>query len=239
MADTSSPALSANTIEMWRGIVGSAPRPAHMQAILRRRPGLDVAERISKKQLILGYRESHALTQAGERELRLIQRELRDRLGGDAAPSLSYITNVLREAGTQVEYEDRYTDPAVPSCYSSRLEGVLRLHDLATAEDALIKLDAAYHDYHAVLDHAGARLVRKLVLRGKQRAEMLARNGRVNAEKRLEKREIATWFRIWLESPDLFFGWLEVRKQTEEFRTLFGSCPSGPPGEAPVRVPES
>lgn len=190
-----------------------------------------MAGRISKKQLILDYRESHALTRAGERELRLIQKHLRDRLPAASPPLLSYIANVLRQAGTQVEYEDRYTDPAIPPSYAARLEGVLRFHDLAEAEDALVKLDAAYRDYQSASDHSGARLVRKLVLRGKQRAESLAASGRVSTEKRLEKREIASWFRVWLESPGLFFGWLEVRKQTEGFRALFPSCSSTPASE--------
>ena len=192
-----------------------------------------MAGRTSKKQLILDYRESRALAQAGERELRLIQKDLRDRLGA-SPPSLSYIASVLRQAGTQVGYEDRYTDPAIPPSYAGRLEGVVRFHDLATAEDALVKIDAVCRDCRAAADHAGVRLARKLVLRGKQRAESLARSGRVSAGKRLEKREIATWFRIWLESPDLFFGWLEVRKQTEEFRMLFASGSAKASGEEPT-----
>jgi hypothetical protein len=58
-------------------------------------------------------------------------------------------------------------------------------------------------------------------LKGKQRAEGLAANPRVSLARRAEKREIAAWFRVWLESPDLFFDWLEVRKNSEEFQTTF------------------
>jgi hypothetical protein len=54
------------------------------------------------------------------------------------------------------------------------------------------------------------------------RAGSLAANPRVSPEKRAEKREIATWFGIWLETPELFFDWLELRKASEEFRRLFG-----------------
>jgi hypothetical protein len=207
--------------------------------ILPRGPGIDVARRISKKQLILDYRARHALAQAGERDLRLIQKDFRDRLAGASPPDLSYIASVLRQAGTQVDYEDRYSDPAIPASYAGRLEGVLRFHDLATAEDALVKLDAAYRDYQSASDHAGERLVRTLILRGKQRAESLASSGRVSPKKRIEKREIANWFRIWLESPGLFFGWLEVRKQTHEFRTLFPSSNAQCRSEAANEMPDA
>jgi hypothetical protein len=43
----------------------------------------------------------------------------------------------------------------------------------------------------------------------------------VEPHKREEKVEIANWFRIWLETPDAFFDWLDVRKQSPDFRTRF------------------
>jgi hypothetical protein len=56
---------------------------------------------------------------------------------------------------------------------------------------------------------------------GKRRAEMISHNHKVEPHKRAEKEEIATWFRIWLETPDAFFDWLDVRKQSPEFRAKF------------------
>jgi len=56
---------------------------------------------------------------------------------------------------------------------------------------------------------------------GKRRAEMISRNHKVEPHKREEKVEIANWFRIWLETPDAFFDWLEVRKHSPEFRAKF------------------
>jgi hypothetical protein len=50
---------------------------------------------------------------------------------------------------------------------------------------------------------------------------MIARNPRVDAQKREEKKEMLEWFRIWLETPDAFFDWLDVRKQSPEFRAKF------------------
>jgi hypothetical protein len=57
---------------------------------------------------------------------------------------------------------------------------------------------------------------------GKRRAEMIARNRKVEAKKREEKKEISEWFRIWLETPEAFFDWMEVRKASPEFRDKFG-----------------
>ena len=49
--------------------------------------------------------------------------------------------------------------------------------------------------------------------------------------------EIANWFRIWLETPDAFFDWLDVRKQSPDFRIeIPASGDAGmslPPGAPP------
>jgi hypothetical protein len=37
----------------------------------------------------------------------------------------------------------------------------------------------------------------------------------------VEKEEIGGWFRIWLETPDAFFDWLEVRKQSPDYLAKF------------------
>lgn len=65
-------------------------------------------------------------------------------------------------------------------------------------------------------------MVHSLVKKGKLRAQSIAANARVQAAKRQEKQEIANWFRIWLETPELFADWLELRKTSEDFRRLFG-----------------
>ena len=103
------------------------------------------------------------------------------------------------------------------------MNGTLQFRDLASAEQSLQKLDALYREYREASDRVGTSLVRALVLRGKQRAESIGANPRVRAEKRQEKREIARWFHVWLETSDLFFDWLEIRKQSEEFQRLLSN----------------
>lgn len=133
---------------------------------------------------------------------------------------------MLRATGVRVElpkrFDDRYLDPEMNEPYASRLAGALHFGDFAEAESAIRQLDGFYREYRSASDRLGTTLVRALVIKGKQRAESLARNPRVSEEKRREKQEIASWFRVWLEVPDLFFDWLEMRKQSEEFRSLFG-----------------
>jgi hypothetical protein len=188
----------------------------------------------SKKQLILDYCRSQGLDRVGTEEIRAIGNELRRRLGPSHKISPSYIASVLRAAGKLVDYEDRYADPSMEEPYASRLKGLLQFHDLASAEASLQKLDAVYREFRGVADRVGTSLVRSLVLKGKLRAESLAANPRVSPGKRREKQEIARWFGVWLETPDLIYDWLEIRKGSEEFQRMFSSEPAAPGQDSPA-----
>jgi hypothetical protein len=175
----------------------------------------------TKKQLILDCFRTHGWERVGREETAAVEAELRRTLGPAGKTSFSYIANVLRQAGARVDYEDRYVDPLMEEPYAVRLKGVLQFGHLAAAESSLRQLDAIYREYLQAADQVGTRLVRSLVVKGKQRAGSLAASPRVSPERRQQKQEIATWFRVWLETPDLFFDWLDLRKESEEFRRLF------------------
>lgn len=108
--------------------------------------------------------------------------------------------------------------------YAPRLEHGLHFRDFEDAEACLRNLDAAYREYQAAGDRTGMGLVRAMLLKGKMRAEQLAANPRVRESKRREKREIAAWFRVWLQTPDIFFDWLDLRRQADGFRNEFPGC---------------
>lgn len=175
----------------------------------------------SKKQLILEFRQAHALERASEAELREIATYLQNRLAAAGKTSWSYIANVLRQAGVFVDYRSVYVDVEMEEPYAGALQHLLHFGSLESAENSLRQLDAAYRRYQSAADPRGVQCVRALVRRGKDRAASLAASPRVSPEKRQEKQEIAAWFRTWLETPDLFFDWLEVRKQTGEFQQRF------------------
>ncbi|HEX5482825.1 MAG TPA: hypothetical protein VFZ08_09400 [Terriglobia bacterium] len=179
--------------------------------------------RTSKKQMILEIYAARNFHSAGRAELQSIKEDLLQRLGEKGAAGIPYIARVLRRADVPVQYDDPFAGPAMPEPYAGRLQGALRFHDLASAEASLRNLDAAYRDYREAGDRTGVALVRLILIKGKLRAERLAGNPRIQPEKRTEKQEIANWFRVWLQTPEIFFDWLEIRKRSEEFEREFGT----------------
>jgi len=186
----------------------------------------------TKKQLILEQQNARGFERVGAPEIQAIQADLTRLMGADRKTSGSYIANVLRAAGVRVDYNDRYVDALIPEPYADRLEGLLQFHDLNEAESTLRKLDEIYQEYRSASDLVGTNIVRSMAVKGRQRAESIAGNSRVRPEKRLEKEEIARWFKVWLDISELFFDWLEMRKQSEEFQRIFSKHHDGenPPG---------
>ncbi len=182
-----------------------------------------VAKNHSKKQLILESCENAQLDRIGAREIRAIEAEVRRRLGSSNGVSASYVANVLRQAGKRVQFNDRFVDPWMEEPYASRLRGLLRFADFKAAEQSLQDLDTVYREYRENADREGTHLIRTLVLKGRDRARSLASNPRVHPLKRREKDEIAFWFNVWVDNVDLFFDWLEIRKQSEDFKRRFSN----------------
>jgi len=104
--------------------------------------------------------------------------------------------------------------------YNALLDGILSFKTLAEAESTLKRLEDLRQRFRAEIDKKGVEYCRHIGVLGRRRAELIARNRRVSASKRLVKQEVALWFRIWLETPELFADWLFLRKRTLEFQRL-------------------
>ena len=116
------------------------------------------------------------------------------------------------ELTLQEEAEDQYEE---------EFEDLLHFKTLEDAEVSVMRLDELMRKFRSQGETAAVERVLNVARLGKRRAEMISRNPKVEAPKRAEKEEIANWFRIWLETPDAFFDWLDVRKQSAEFRSKF------------------
>ena len=151
-------------------------------------------------------------------EIDQLRRKLLADHGSEGKTGSDYIADVLQSAGWKVvltqqeEAEDQFEE---------EFEDLLHFKTLGDAEVSLMRLDELLRRFKAHGENAAAERVMEIGRLGKRRAEMIARNHKVEAHKRAEKQEIASWFRIWLESPDAFFDWLDVRKQTPDFREKF------------------
>jgi hypothetical protein len=111
-------------------------------------------------------------------------------------------------------------EPHFDPPYDGMLRGILCFSTLNETEGTISRLENLRQCFLATSDKKGVAYCRRLGVLGRQRAEMIGRNRRVDSQKRRQKQEAALWFRIWLETPELFQNWLALRKRTEDFLKL-------------------
>lgn len=172
----------------------------------------------TKKALILEAAEEIGAQNWTPAELEQLRRRLIAEHGEAGKTGTEYIADVLKSAGRKVnisqveEAEEQFED---------EFEDILHFKTLEDAEVSLTRLDELMRRFRAHGEEAAAKRVMEVARLGKRRAEMIARNRKVDARKREVKKEIVEWFRIWLETPDAFFDWLDVRKQSPDFQAKF------------------
>lgn len=174
----------------------------------------------TKKEMILEAAEALAAERITAAEIEQIRRQLIAQMGAEGSTSPEYIASVLAEAGRRVILA---THADTEGRYEEEFHDLLHFSTLEDAEMCLIRLDELYRKFQREHDRTAADRVREVGVLGRRRAEMIARNHKVEPAKRAEKEEIAQWFAIWLETPDAFFDWLEVRKQTPDYERRFGT----------------
>lgn len=172
----------------------------------------------TKKAYILQAAREIAAPKFTPAEIEQVRRRLIADHGEQGKTGSDYIADVLKSAGFRVvlsqqeEAEDQYEE---------EFEELLHFKTLEDAELTIMRLDELMRKFQAHNERAAVERVLNVARLGKRRAEMISRNSKVEPLKRAEKVEIANWFRIWLENPDAFFDWLDVRKQAPDFQEKF------------------
>ncbi|HUE55596.1 MAG TPA: hypothetical protein VMO76_07170 [Candidatus Udaeobacter sp.] len=177
----------------------------------------------TKKALILETAREINVQKWTPAEIDQLRRRLLAEHGESGKTGSDYIADVLKDAGHKVllnlqeEAEEQYEE---------EFEDLLHFKTLGDAEVSVMRLDELMRKFQEQGEHAAVERVLNVARLGKRRAEMISRNRKVEPQKRAEKLEIASWFRIWLETPDAFFDWLDVRKQSPEFQAKFPQAES-------------
>jgi hypothetical protein len=176
----------------------------------------------TKKALILEAAEALGKPRFTPAEIEQIRRKLISQLGGAGKTSSDYVVSVLEEAGMRVVWS---TKSDTEGLYEEEFADLLHFSTLEEAEMCIVRLDELHRKFKREHEPQAIERTREVARLGRRRAEMISRNHKVDARKRAEKEEIAHWFGIWLETPDAFFDWLEVRKQSADFTKKFPPLP--------------
>ncbi len=178
----------------------------------------------TKRELMIEVWEHLDCESVGAKELEAVREAVRERFGERAAQSPTRLARVLADEGAELRHAEvldmdarwRTQDP-----YEAAFRNVLKFSTFEQAAQSIRRLDNLRKQFRRKGDKEGLRRVQETVLKGKQRAQMIARNPSVNQRKREEKTEMAEWFTHWLNQPEIFEDWLALRLASKDFRARF------------------
>lgn len=173
----------------------------------------------TKKAIIIEAARELGVQKWSSAEIDQLRRKLIAEHGEEGKSSNEYIAEVLQGSGWKVQVSER---EEAEERFEEEFEDILHFKTVRDAEVSITRLDELFHRFKSHGEKAAMERVLEIARLGKRRAEMISLNRKVETRKREEKKEIAEWFRIWLETPEAFFDWLEVRKASQDFRQRFG-----------------
>ena len=148
-------------------------------------------------------------------DLTLIQNALIERFGSDASPAS--IARVLADYGARLAH---------PEVLQSDTRWRERQHLFTPDDLAFDSIDAAFAFIEKLEQAHDKPSLRQSVQQIKHELDYLAGSSKVPANRRAVAREAAQWLTVWLQNPQIFPEWLELRRSTDEFRELFGTFPT-------------
>lgn len=178
----------------------------------------------TKTDLIIEVWEKLDCESVGAREIEAIETVVRDRFGYGAVESPMIIARLLADEGAELRHAEIMeldVKRRLESPYDAMFRNILKFADFKQTVISIRQLENLRKKFEAEKDKEGLRLVRETALRGKRRAQMIAGNEKVEQHKRAEKAEIAEWFTIWLQSPEIFENWIELRQKSADFLKRF------------------
>lgn len=160
----------------------------------------------------------------GAKEIIAIENAVSEKFGKNAVDSPMRIARLLADEGAELRHSEIMeldVSRRLESPYDAMFRNILKFGDFKETHISIRQLENLRRKFQAENDKEGLRLVRETAIKGKQRATMIANNKKVDEKKRAEKAEIAEWFQIWLQSPEIFENWIELRKNSKDFRDKF------------------
>jgi hypothetical protein len=188
---------------------------------------------VTKRGLIIEVWDRLGRPAIGEPELGKIQQSLRGQFGPGAEEGPAAIARVLADEGAElrhpevIEFDARWREAKIEND-KKQFRGLdeflagkpLRLKN---AESLIKRLDQVRKRAESSGDQIGAKETRNMAINGRQIAELLAKDRKLNPIQRAEQAEIAEWLKIWIQTPSLFADWLDLRRRSPEFQKKFSA----------------
>jgi len=179
----------------------------------------------TKADLIIEVWEKLDCESVGAAEIEAIEVAVASRFGEAAVESPMRIARLLADEGAALRHSElmelwvkRFADQP----HEAEFRNLITVNDLASAARSMRQIENLRKKFLASGDKEGLRLLREEVIDAKTEASRAARSRKSNSNQREIKGEIVQWLTVWLQTPDIFEQWAQMRKRSDDFKTKFG-----------------
>ncbi len=174
--------------------------------------------------LIIEVWEALDCESVGARELGQIQQAIGDKFGGGAVPSPATIARAVADEGAVLRHPEVFDFDAgwrEEKLTESRLPPGVSFENLREAIDSFVNLDRQRQKLAGKNDDEALKRLRDSVVVARSEAQLRAQSRIIPTREREEAREIANALRVWLQAPELFLDWFDLRRRAPEFVKKF------------------
>jgi len=189
----------------------------------------------TKRDLIIEVWEALDCESVGAHELEQIQHALVGKFGAGASESPAAIARVVADEGAALRHPEvfefdvkwrrgelaktSFGDGLDFSDVSSAFASVVKLEErrlrLGTENVRSQKSDVRSQEQGL------SKELRAAVAAARDDCLLRARSQIFDSQQREQAKEVSEWLRVWLQSPELFSDWLDLRRRSPEYRAKF------------------
>ena len=178
----------------------------------------------NKRDLIIEVWEYLDCESVGASELEQIQLALTEKFGAGALTSPASIARTVADEGAVLRH------PEVFQCDLLWRERILKwwefrvgleFYNFSAAFESVVKLEERRLQLPLDNEATSLKELREVVAAIRKDSLLQARSKILDRSVREQLREISEWLTVWLQSPELFSDWLDLRRRSPEYKKKF------------------
>jgi hypothetical protein len=178
----------------------------------------------NKRDLIIEVWEYLDCESVGASELEQIQQALTERFGAGALMSPASIARTVADEGAVLRH------PEVFQCDRNWRERILKRREFRqvldfsnfeAALESVVKLEERRLQLQLDNEATSLKELREVVAAIRKDSLLQARSKMLDRSMRDQLKEISEWLTVWLQSPELFSDWLDLRRRSPEYKKKF------------------
>ena len=178
----------------------------------------------TKQDLIIEVWEKLDCESVGKEEIEAIEIVVGEQFGESAVESPMIVARRLADEGAVLRHPEilaLYIKRRRESPYDPMFRNILKISTFDQTLSSIRNLENLRKKFLGDGDKKGLNLVRKTALEGKKRSADIAGSDKREPAERMLNGEIAEWLAIWLQTPDVFEDWVELRQASKGFKSKF------------------